>query len=67
MCSKLREAFYVLTARLGPGVLTRGLLKLPPSQVKKIIVLEESENYLKYLRVWHLKSLVYSPDDTDAY
>lgn len=37
-------------ALAGPGVLTRSLLKLPKSKLKKLIVLENGENYLKYLQ-----------------
>lgn len=50
----LLNKYRILTNLLGPGVLTRGLLKLPPSQVKKLIVLEDVEHYLKYLKVRHV-------------
>ena len=36
---------------LGPGALSRALLTLPPSKLKKLIILEEYEPYLEYLRV----------------
>lgn len=36
---------------LGPGQLSRALLKLPPSKLKKLIILEDHEPYLQYLRV----------------
>ena len=35
----------------GPGQLTRALLKLPKERIQKIIVLESSKSYLKYLKV----------------
>ena len=35
----------------GPGVITRSLMSLPSSQVKKIIVLEDNEKYLEDLKV----------------
>lgn len=34
----------------GPGALTRALLKLPKSRLSKLIVIEDYEPYLKYLR-----------------
>lgn len=43
--------FAVLTPSLGPGALSRALLTLPPSQLKKLIILEDHEPYLEYLRV----------------
>jgi hypothetical protein len=36
---------------LGPGALSRALLTLPPSQLKRLIILEDYEPYLEYLRV----------------
>jgi hypothetical protein len=41
----------VLTPSLGPGALSRALLTLPPSQLKSLIILEDYEPYLEYLRV----------------
>ena len=35
---------------LGPGQLTRALLRLPKERVKRVIVMEDWENYLEYLR-----------------
>jgi transcription factor 1 len=35
----------------GPGALTRALLELPKERVRKIILMEEHEPYLDYLRV----------------
>lgn len=34
----------------GPGQLTRALLKLPKKRIKKLIVMEDHEPYLDYLR-----------------
>jgi hypothetical protein len=39
------------TVVLGPGALSRALLTLPPSKLKKLIILEDYEPYLEYLRV----------------
>jgi hypothetical protein len=36
---------------LGPGALSRALLTLPPSELKQLIILEDHEPYLEYLRV----------------
>ncbi|KAI5120640.1 hypothetical protein M0805_007977 [Coniferiporia weirii] len=44
------EGKVVIEAFPGPGTLTRSLLKLPPSKIKKLIVLEEVPEYLKYLQ-----------------
>ena len=44
----------MLIVYAGPGMLTRSLLKLPPSRVKKVIVLEDQPAYLKYLKVCSL-------------
>lgn len=41
----------------GPGQLSRALLKLPPSKLKKLIILEDHEPYLQYLRVSRLQFL----------
>jgi hypothetical protein len=35
----------------GPGALTRGLMKLPRDRVRKIIVLEDYEQYYDWLKV----------------
>jgi len=35
---------------LGPGQLTRALLRLPKERVKRVIVMEDWEGYLQYLR-----------------
>lgn len=40
-----------LTVVLGPGALSRAFLTLPPSKLKKLIILEDYEPYLEYLRV----------------
>lgn len=42
-----------LTSSAGPGTISRALLKLPKSQVSKLIILEDSEVYLEHLRVSH--------------
>ncbi|THH09807.1 hypothetical protein EW145_g1765 [Phellinidium pouzarii] len=39
----------VIEAFPGPGMLTRSLLDLPESKLKKLIVLESTQDYLKYL------------------
>jgi hypothetical protein len=36
---------------LGPGALSRAFLTLPPSQLRRLIILEDHEPYLEYLRV----------------
>ena len=35
----------------GPGALSRALIELPPTVMKKLIILENFEPYLEYLRV----------------
>ncbi|KAI0320776.1 S-adenosyl-L-methionine-dependent methyltransferase [Amylostereum chailletii] len=40
----------VVEAFPGPGALSRGLLTLPPSKLGKLIILEDYEPYLEYLR-----------------
>ena len=45
------EAYYRRSA--GPGVLSRAMLELPTSALRKLIILEEDQNYLKYLKVSH--------------
>ncbi|TFK74052.1 S-adenosyl-L-methionine-dependent methyltransferase [Pluteus cervinus] len=40
----------VIEAYPGPGQLTRALLQLPKNRIRKLIVLEEYEPYLQYLR-----------------
>lgn len=40
----------IVEAYPGPGQLTRALLDLPKERIKKLIVLEENENYLEYLQ-----------------
>ena len=42
---------YMVYAWEGPGVLSRALLEQPSSVVKKLIILEDDELYLKYLMV----------------
>lgn len=37
--------------REGPGQLTRALLNLPKGRIKRLIVMEDWEPYLEYLRV----------------
>ena len=46
-----RCMFLFLTVILGPGALSRAFLTLPPSKLKKLIILEDHEPYLEYLRV----------------
>ena len=41
----------VHSSLIGPGSLSRGLLVLPPSKLAKLIILEDHEPYLNYLRV----------------
>ncbi|KAF8271235.1 S-adenosyl-L-methionine-dependent methyltransferase [Lactarius quietus] len=40
----------VIEAFPGPGALSRAFLTLPPSKLKKLIILEDHEPYLEYLR-----------------
>lgn len=40
-----------LTPSLGPGALSRAFLTLPSSQLRRLIILEDHEPYLEYLRV----------------
>ncbi|KAH9956928.1 S-adenosyl-L-methionine-dependent methyltransferase [Russula dissimulans] len=40
----------IIEAFPGPGVLSRALLTLPPSQLRRLIILEDHEPYLQYLR-----------------
>ena len=42
---------HFLRSKTGPGCLSRALLDLPSSQLKKLIILEDYEPYLEYLRV----------------
>ena len=54
-----RWKFLFLTFIIGPGALSRAFLTLPPSKLKKLIILEDHEPYLEYLRVclhrlWHI-------------
>ncbi|TDL24169.1 S-adenosyl-L-methionine-dependent methyltransferase [Rickenella mellea] len=64
MARTLRDAFLkpvsagnaknpkvIIEAFPGPGALTRALLELPPSRLKRLIVMEESPVYLDYLKV----------------
>ncbi|KAJ8518146.1 hypothetical protein ONZ45_g4748 [Pleurotus djamor] len=44
------EGKVIIEAYPGPGALTRALMKLPKSRINKIIVLEDYEPYLEYLR-----------------
>ncbi|EJD03059.1 S-adenosyl-L-methionine-dependent methyltransferase [Fomitiporia mediterranea MF3/22] len=44
------EGRIVIEAFPGPGCLTRSLLKLPPSKIKRLIVLEEVPQFLEYLK-----------------
>jgi len=49
---RLRTAIVLfLTPSLGPGALSRAFLTLPPSQLQRLIILEDHEPYLEYLRV----------------
>ncbi|KAI0302533.1 S-adenosyl-L-methionine-dependent methyltransferase [Russula brevipes] len=40
----------IIEAFPGPGALSRALLTLPPSQLKRLIILEDYEPYLEHLR-----------------
>ncbi|KAL6310467.1 S-adenosyl-L-methionine-dependent methyltransferase, partial [Sparassis latifolia] len=40
----------IIEAYPGPGALSRALLTLPKSKVRKLIILEDHEQYLKFLR-----------------
>ncbi|KAI0305536.1 S-adenosyl-L-methionine-dependent methyltransferase [Multifurca ochricompacta] len=40
----------IIEAFPGPGALSRAFLTLPPSQLQKLIILEDHEPYLEYLR-----------------
>ncbi|OBZ68250.1 Mitochondrial transcription factor 1 [Grifola frondosa] len=40
----------VIEAFPGPGALSRALLELPSSKIRKLIILEDNEHYLPYLR-----------------
>ncbi|OSX66405.1 hypothetical protein POSPLADRAFT_1177873 [Postia placenta MAD-698-R-SB12] len=40
----------IVEAFPGPGALSRALLELPESHVKKLIILEDNEDYLNYLK-----------------
>ncbi|KAH8083761.1 S-adenosyl-L-methionine-dependent methyltransferase [Cristinia sonorae] len=40
----------IIEAFPGPGQLSRALLQLPSSKVKKLVILEDHEPYLRYLR-----------------
>ncbi|KAG9080450.1 Mitochondrial transcription factor 1 [Ceratobasidium sp. UAMH 11750] len=48
--SSRKEGRVVIEAFPGPGAVTRALLELPPSEVKRVIVVEEELKYLKYLK-----------------
>lgn len=43
----------VIEAFPGPGALTRALLNLPKRRISKLIIIENVEQYLKYLKVRH--------------
>ncbi|KAG9125757.1 Mitochondrial transcription factor 1 [Ceratobasidium sp. 392] len=45
-----KEGRVIIEAFPGPGAVTRALLELPPSEVKRVIVLEEELKYLKFLK-----------------
>ena len=47
----ISEPRVIIEAFPGPGVLSRAFLQQPESVVRKLILLEENESYLKYLRV----------------
>jgi hypothetical protein len=53
------RGMFFLQVVLGPGALSRAFLTLPPSKLKKLIILEDHEPYLEYLRVCfhHLRCL----------
>jgi transcription factor 1 len=42
----------IIEAFPGPGVLSRAILQQPDSVVRKLILLEDNDTYLKYLRVY---------------
>ncbi|KAG8694382.1 Mitochondrial transcription factor 1 [Ceratobasidium sp. 395] len=48
--SNRKEGRVVIEAFPGPGAVTRALLELPRSEVKRVIVLEEELKYLKFLK-----------------
>ncbi|QRW12447.1 mitochondrial transcription factor 1 [Ceratobasidium sp. AG-Ba] len=47
---KGKEGRVIVEAFPGPGAVTRALLELPRSEVKRVIVLEEELKYLKFLK-----------------
>ncbi|KAH7923740.1 S-adenosyl-L-methionine-dependent methyltransferase [Leucogyrophana mollusca] len=44
------EGKVIIEAYPGPGALTRALMRLPKERIRKIIVLEDNERYLEYLK-----------------
>lgn len=49
----------------GPGLLTRALLDLPKTRIKKLIILEDDEPFLNYLRVRSKTSHFFTADTMD--
>lgn len=45
-----RKPKVIIEAFPGPGALSRAFLTLPPDKLKKLIILEDHEPYLEYLR-----------------
>lgn len=50
-CRSTHVCSFTADEIAGPGQLSRALLKLPASKLKRLIILEDIEEYLKYLRV----------------
>ena len=48
---RLKVVVTPLIPSLGPGALSRAFLTLPSSQLRRLIILEDHEPYLEYLRV----------------
>lgn len=40
-----------MSHHLGPGALSRALLQMDSSRIRKLIILEDHESYLDYLKV----------------
>ncbi|PCH43743.1 S-adenosyl-L-methionine-dependent methyltransferase [Wolfiporia cocos MD-104 SS10] len=66
------EGKIIIEAFPGPGALSRALLELPKSQVKKLIILEDNEEFLKWLKPLEeadprVKVVPYSGYEWDTY
>lgn len=59
---KAMSLVHCVSSPLGPGALSRALLELGPSRIRKLIILEDSEQYLQYLYVRSIISLAESSD-----